>query len=73
LRQKALQIIGWIGSTPTPLATYELEQALLVSHENAGSGIQSVSRFGIYILKLCGPIVEIVDEYVQFVHFTVKE
>ena len=25
------------------------------------------------IVELCGPIVEVVDEYVQFVHFTVKE
>ncbi|KIW65266.1 hypothetical protein PV04_07539 [Phialophora macrospora] len=73
LRQKALQIIGWVGSTPTPLATYELEQALLVSQEDGGFSTQSVSRFDVYILRLCGPIVEIIEEYVQYVHFTVKE
>jgi len=25
------------------------------------------------VLKLCGPIIEVVDDKVQFVHFTVKE
>jgi hypothetical protein len=70
-REKARTIIGWIGVSPTPLTIYELEQALVVH-------TQSVSDRGIVssklqLVNLCGPIVEIVDGYLQFVHFTVQE
>lgn len=70
-RKTTQDILGWIGCSPTPLTIHELEQALLVDVEN----IQNAGResFGLDIIKLCGPIVEVIDEYVQFVHFTVKE
>ena len=70
LRQKARKILGWIECAPVPMTRQELEQALLVdsSSDEALSAIASVNFVGI-----CGPIVEVLDEKVQFVHFTVKE
>ncbi|ERF71684.1 hypothetical protein EPUS_08997 [Endocarpon pusillum Z07020] len=64
-------ILGWVGCSPTPLTIQELEQALMVDVENV-DGIVRVPC-SLNIVELCGPIVEVVDEYVQFVHFTVKE
>lgn len=70
-KTKAQTILGWISCSPTPLTTRELEQAWEVN-KNPESR-RSPPRLN--ILELCGPIVEIVDDYdyVQFVHFTVKE
>jgi hypothetical protein len=47
-----------------------MEQALLVDSESkaAPSVIASVN-----FVRICGPIIEIVDDIPQFVHFTVKE
>ncbi|KAL2132803.1 hypothetical protein VTI74DRAFT_3372 [Chaetomium olivicolor] len=65
------RILGWIGSSPVPLTIHELEQAIVVStkaHNDAPSVDSSLN-----IVKLCGPIVEVVDGTPRFVHFTVKE
>jgi hypothetical protein len=70
-RNKTRNILGWIGCSPTPLTIQELEQALMVDIENVESSVRVSSSLN--IIQLCGPIVEVVDEYVQFVHFTVKE
>lgn len=70
-RNKTRKILGWIGSSPTPLTIHELEQALLVDVENLHSSVRVSSSLN--VVELCGPIVEVVDEYVHFVHFTVKE
>ncbi|MCJ1267692.1 hypothetical protein MMC22_007578 [Lobaria immixta] len=70
-RNKARNILGWIGCSPTPLKIQELEQALLVDVEDVQSSARVSSSLN--IVELCGPIVEVIDEYVQFVHFTVKE
>lgn len=69
-RKTAQNILGWIGCSPTPLTIHELEQALVID-ENAQNNGRGSSNLN--LVKLCGPIVEVVDEYVQFVHFTVKE
>ncbi|KAI1120284.1 hypothetical protein F5Y10DRAFT_258736 [Nemania abortiva] len=70
MQERALKVLGWIGCAPTPMTTLEIEQALSIdaSTEEIPSIISSVN-----FLKLCGPIVEIVNDKLQFVHFTVKE
>ncbi|KAF7118883.1 hypothetical protein CNMCM5793_008519 [Aspergillus hiratsukae] len=70
-REKARRILTWVGSSPTPLTVQEIEQALTVkpgSHELEKKVFASPNFY-----RLCGPIIEIVDGYVQFVHFTVKK
>ena len=64
-------ILGSVGCAPTPLTIPEIEQALVVNRGGvAGDGKVIAS---LNLPRICGPIVEVVDEYVQFVHFTVKE
>lgn len=48
----------------------EMEQALLIDsdHRAAPSVVANVD-----FPRMCGPIVEVVDDSPQFVHFTVKE
>ena len=54
-----------------PLMIQEMEQALTVSPDDMEGNIRVLANLD--IVKICGPIVEVVDDYVQFVHFTVKE
>lgn len=67
----ARKILGWIASTPVPLTIQEIQQALTINPKR--KEFSGKVLVGLDLVKLCGPIVEIVDEYVQFVHFTVKE
>ena len=71
MRDKARKILGWVGCSPTPLTIQEIEQALTVRLDDFDGNTGIFSNLN--IVKICGPIVEVVDEYVQFVHFTVKE
>ncbi|KAK7972207.1 Nacht domain protein [Apiospora saccharicola] len=70
-KEKARAVLGWIACAPTPLTIQEMQQALSI-------GVNRPTRSGrlygnLNIVEICGPIVEVVDEYVRFVHFTVKE
>ncbi|KAK7906557.1 hypothetical protein PG985_016294, partial [Apiospora marii] len=70
-REKARAILGWIACAPTPLTVQEIQQALSIDVERPS---KSGRLFGsLDIVEICGPIVEVVDEYARFVHFTVKE
>ncbi|KAI0154181.1 hypothetical protein GGR57DRAFT_512483 [Xylariaceae sp. FL1272] len=70
LRRKARTLLGWIGCAPIPMTKYEMEQALLVDSEcNPCPCVIAPENF----IRMCGPILEIVDEVPQFVHFTAKE
>jgi hypothetical protein len=71
LKEKARRLLGWIGCAPTPLTLHELEQALIISSDDTeGSARVQVS---LNIARICGPIVEVIDDYVHLVHFTAKE
>ena len=70
-RDKVRKLLGWVGCSPTPMTVREIEQALIVSRKGKeGSGIV-VGPLNLH--RICGPIIEVVDDCVQFVHFTVKE
>lgn len=49
----------------------EIEQALLVDPGNPLK--QPRVQAMVDVVRVCGPIVDVVDGYVQFVHFTVRE
>lgn len=69
-KTKCRSLLGWVSCTPTPLTIQELEQVLVVSGSDGSTcRVSSPSP----IIQLCRPIVEVVDDYVKFVHFTVKE
>jgi hypothetical protein len=67
--EQATKLLGWVGCSEEPLTTQELEQAILIA---PGKGAARVGG-SLPVLKLCGPIIEVVDDKVHFVHFTVKE
>ncbi len=74
LETSAEKILGWIGCAPTPLTTFEMEQALTVDSRPTREPSEPPTLLGnINFLKMCGPIIEVVDEKLQFVHFTVQE
>ncbi|TGJ79599.1 hypothetical protein E0Z10_g9161 [Xylaria hypoxylon] len=70
-REKARLILGWIGCSPTALTVEEIQQALTID-PNGLKNTRKV-RGELALDQICGPIVELVDGYVHFVHFTVKE
>ena len=65
------KIMEWIGCASFSPTIEELLQALAITpgQEDFLKG-RKVFRD---ILKLCGPIIEIENDVVQFVHFTAKE
>jgi hypothetical protein len=67
----ARKIMEWIGCANFPPKVEELLQALAITpgQKDFLKG-RKVFRD---ILKLCGPIIEIENDVVQFVHFTAKE
>ncbi|PWY96736.1 NACHT domain protein [Aspergillus sclerotioniger CBS 115572] len=71
VRDKARRILAWVGCSPTPLTLPELEQALTIQP----CSLELLERDYVSpnLNKLCGPIIEVVDGYIQFVHFKVKE
>jgi hypothetical protein len=71
LKEKARKLIGWIGCSPISLTIQELEQAVTVTTQGVKGNGLVLSRLD--IARICGPVVEIVNDYVQFVHFTVQE
>ncbi|RSL98170.1 hypothetical protein CDV31_012704 [Fusarium ambrosium] len=70
-RHKARLILGWVGCAPSPMTRHELEQALVINPDQFDQEPRVNSELN--VVKDCGPIVEVIDDYVQFVHFTVKE
>ncbi|KAI0813590.1 hypothetical protein GGR55DRAFT_687285 [Xylaria sp. FL0064] len=70
LRDKVRKILGWIGCAPAAMTSLEMEQA--ISLGPSVEGIPSIIGSTNFV-KLCGPIVEIVNDKPQFVHFTVQE
>ena len=71
LKEKARKLLGWIACSPTPLTIQEVQYALSVKLDDREGQIRRLVDLNIG--KICGPIVEVVNDYVQFVHFTVKE
>ena len=53
------------------MSIQELSHALAMSGNYEVSDVSVIGH--IDFVRLCGPIIEVNDNYVQFVHFTVKE
>jgi hypothetical protein len=70
-KEKARTIIGWVGVSVSPITIHELEQALIVQSQGINGTAVVKSRFPIH--RVCGPIIEVVNGYLQFVHFTVQQ
>jgi hypothetical protein len=71
-REKRRKILGWIGCAPIPMTIFEMEQALLVQYADDVSRVPT-EIFRQDFLEMCGPFIEIVNDKLQLVHFTVQE
>ncbi|KAL9567379.1 hypothetical protein ACKAV7_008454 [Fusarium commune] len=70
-RNLARSILGWVGCAPSTMTLKEIEQALLVDPDCPCKLPRVQAR--VNVIQICGPIIDVVDGYVQFVHFTVRE
>lgn len=71
IRDKARSVLGWVGCAPTPLTIEEIQHVLPIRPGDLEPSKPVSAKPNLN--HLCGPIVEIVEDRVEFVHFTVKE
>ena len=69
--ERARRLLGWIACTSAPMTIEEAQQALLVRPNDRDQVYNIVAKLD--VIEMLGPIVEIVDTYIRFVHFTAKE
>lgn len=70
-RQEIRQILSMTASCEVPLTKTEIQLGVFLSL--GGDPSQGCERLLLNICKQCGPIIEEVDGYIQFVHFTAHE
>ena len=70
-KDEVRKLLGWIACAPIPLTTHEIQQALTIEMNDTRGKVRLLAN--LEVIKICRPIVEFADNYVQFVHFTVKE
>lgn len=71
------RILAYVACSPVPITVREMEQFLLLEPGNLEpdklySEFPRV-RAPMNVLQHCGPLVDVVEDELQFVHFTVKE
>ncbi|KUJ17014.1 uncharacterized protein LY89DRAFT_69875 [Mollisia scopiformis] len=69
--EQARRLLGWVACTSTPLTIEDAQQALVVRPGNRDQVFDIVAKLD--VIEVLGPIVETVDTYIRFVHFTAKE
>lgn len=69
-REQARTILEWIGCSRVPVTKHEILLALRCRSGDPTKGCQGLL---LNIIQRCGPIIEEVGGYVEFVHFTAKE
>jgi len=63
--------LGWIACTSASITVEEAEQALVVQPDDRDQEYTMIAKLD--IIAVLGPIVETVENYIRFVHFTAKE
>ncbi|KAF5697667.1 NACHT domain-containing protein [Fusarium globosum] len=69
-QKQCKKILSWIACAPVQITRHEMEQVLIIKTDHRS--VPPV-RSTLNTLPLCGPLVEVEDENLKFVHFTVKE
>ncbi|KAI0383445.1 hypothetical protein F5Y04DRAFT_269771 [Hypomontagnella monticulosa] len=69
--EKAWRLLGWVACSTAPITVEEAHQALVIAPGNREQVFDMVAKLD--VVELLGPIVETVDTYIRFVHFTAKE
>lgn len=70
-RYEARTILEWVGCAFCPPTVKEIQSAVSISSGvNPSRGTQGSF---LNVIQRCGPIIEVLNGIVQFVHFTAKE
>jgi len=73
-RQMRKKILSWVAVAKRPLSVKELAYACAVKdNETSFDPTKRVLATGRYLLDNCGPLIEILDDKVQYTHLSVKE
>ena len=70
-RHQAKGILEWISCSIVPVRTIEIQFALSIASDK--DPFQGRRESLLNVVKRCGPILEVIDEHVYFVHFSAKE
>ncbi|KAL2680381.1 hypothetical protein Neosp_007979 [[Neocosmospora] mangrovei] len=70
-RHESRQILSLVASSAVPLTRNEIQLAVLTTR--IGDASQGIEGLFLNIMRRCGPIVEELSGYIQFVHFTAYE
>jgi hypothetical protein len=70
-RKQVRKVLGWVGCSKLPMRKREIEAALAIRQEDRR--FFKGHRVFLNIPRLCGPVLEIENDVVQFVHFTAKQ
>ena len=70
-RAQARTILEWVSCSMVPVSPNEVQEALSVARGKDPSR----GRKGLLldVVRRCGPVVEIIDDRIYFVHFSAKE
>ena len=70
-RHQAKRVLGWVGCSRIPIRQREIEAALSI--RQGDRTIDKERKVFLNVSRLCGPVLEIQNGFVQFVHFTAKQ
>lgn len=70
-RAQARAILEWVSCSIVPISRNEIQAALFVARGKDPSRGRKEPLLD--VVRRCGPIVEIVNDHIYFVHFSAKE
>ena len=72
-REHRKTLLHWVAMAMRPLKVNELAYACAAQNEEEFDPVGKTSIDTAYILEICGPLIEIVNDTVQFTHLSAKE
>lgn len=70
-RTQAEAIFEWVSCSVVPVRTVEIQLALSVANDR--DPFHGCRESLLDVVRRCGPILEVLDEHIYFVHFSAKE
>ena len=70
-RAQAKAILEWVSCSIVPITRNEVQAALFVARGKDPS--RGRKELPLDVVRRCGPIIEIINDHIYFVHFSAKE
>ena len=68
---QAKSILEWVSCSIVPITRNEVQTALFVARGKDPS--RGRKQIPLDVVRRCGPIIEIINDHIYFVHFSAKE